>query len=129
MVGSEYSNLNPKEFMEFSEKARASKTINAFDFTKAISIIKENKIRNASFGLDGDWRETSDICLKNGKVVTEHNAYVNGCICIPTLRDEDTGVDYPCFTVEDKDTYITRYGWTDEEIEEINSKGHQVKLI
>lgn len=129
MVSSEYSNLNPEKFLKFSEKARASKTINAFDFTKAISIIKENKIRNASFGLDGDWRETSDKCLRDGKAVTGHSAYLNGCICIPTLRDDDKGIDYPCYTVEDKDSYVTRLEWTDEEIEEINSNSYQVKLV
>ena len=120
--------MQPDELLKFIDAASKSKKINVFDYTKAVSIIKTNKIKNASFGLDGDWKDSNSVCLKNGQAIESADAYLNSTWAIPTLVDNDTGKEYPCYTVEDKDTYVTRLGWNDEEIERLNNTSHQVTL-
>ena len=121
--------MEPNELVVFVEEQKKSKTINCFDFSKAVKIIRENNIRNARWGLDGDWSATNDYCLRDGKAVTDHDAYLNSTWAIPTLINEDTGAEYPCYTVENKDTWDTRLDWTQEEIDLLNQKGFQSKLI
>ena len=120
--------MQPNELLKFIDAAAKSKTINVFNFSKAVQIIKTNKIHNASFGLDGDWKDSNDICLKNGQAVTDHDAYLNSTWAIPTLIDNDTGKEYPCYTVEDKDTFVTRLNWNEEEIDKLNNNDYQITL-
>lgn len=121
--------MSPSEVHEIIQEAMSSPTIKCFDFKKAISIIKRENIKNARWGLDGDWADTSDYCLRDGKAVTVHDAYLNSTWATPTLIDNDTGLEYPCFTVENKSTYETRIGWNEEEIDLINNTDYQSTLI
>lgn len=73
--------------------------------------------------------DTSDYCLRGGKAVTVQDAYLNSTWATPTLIDNDTGLEYPCFTVENKSTYETRIGWNEEEINLINNTDYQSTLI
>lgn len=131
MVADKLKGMEPNEVVNFIESVKFNDTLYCFDFKKAIEIIKTNKIRNAEFGLDGDWTDSHDTCLKNGYAVMNTDAYLNSTWGIPTLKDTDTGKEYKCYFTVSKanDEYNTRSNWNDEEEHELNDGTKQQTLI
>lgn len=131
MVYDKLKDMQPNEVVSFIESVKFNDTLYCFDYSKAVSIIKSENIRNAEFGLDGDWTDSHETCLKNGYAVMDTDAYLNSTWGIPTLRDTDTGKEYPCYFTVSKanDDYITRSDWNEEEQAELNDGTHQQKLI
>lgn len=131
MVYDKLKDMEPNEARMFIESVKYNDTLYCFDYSKAISIIKNEKIRNAEFGLDGDWTDSHDTCLRDGYAVMDVDTYLNSTWGIPTLRDKDTGKEYPCYMKISKanDDYQTRNGWNSEEQEKLNDGTYQQKLI
>lgn len=131
MVYDKLMTMEPNEVVNFIESVKFNDTLYCFDYSKAVEIIKTNNIRNAEFGLNGDWTDSHAICLKNGYAVMDTTAYLNSTWGIPTLRDMDTGKEYSCYFKVSKsnDDYDTRSEWNEDEQAELNDGTHQQKLI
>lgn len=69
-----------------------------FDWEKAARILKDSKVKQAEAGLIEDWCETVGTILKDGKPVTESNAFLASRWATPVLAIGDTLID--CYRME-----------------------------
>lgn len=73
-----------------------------FDWHKAVELIKQHNITNATAGLLGDMSYTAGEILAKGKPVTDSYTYLSSLWATPILVDDDTGKEYECWDREDK---------------------------
>lgn len=76
--------------------------LKVFDWNKAARYIKENNIKRASAGLDGDWDCTSGVIFEDGEIVTNDYTYLASTWVIPTL--EADGKEIPCYLTVEENT-------------------------
>ena len=92
-------------------QANRHKESMVFDWDKAAQIIKEEKVKDASAGLAGDWGYTGGKIFENGLPVPEDETYVflASTWATPQLRIDGKLID--CFKMEsetenwDEETY------------------------
>lgn len=70
-----------------------------FDWIKAMALIANHEIVNASAGLAEDWSYTSGTILKDGEIPNEapDHMYLESHWATPILVDEDTQNEYECW--------------------------------
>jgi len=82
-----------------------------FDWGAAIMLIVGHKIKNAAFGLHGDWKASSAIGLRNGQPTEPIDASKFGyCLtsnwATPQLRDLDKDIFYDCYRTLNQDEML-----------------------
>lgn len=85
------------ETMCNENKLENQNMIKCFDWEKAIRIILEKHICNASAFIDTDQEFTEDVILCDGEPVGDHEAILESYNGIPTLLDMDHQRMYPCY--------------------------------
>lgn len=87
------------------------KEMKVFDWDKAVELIKEHGIRNATAGLELDMEWTSGTILKDGKPVMDDYTYLGSIWAIPILLDDDTDEEYECWIMDSKTKYDEDTKW------------------
>ena len=85
------------ESMCNENKYKNTNVIKCFDWEKAISIILEKHIMNASAYIDNDQEFTEDMILCDGEPVGDHEAILESYNGTPILFDMDHQCEYPCY--------------------------------
>lgn len=86
------------------EVARASGApARVFDWNKAVDLIKEHGIKNASAGLESDLEWTGGTILENGEPKSSEFCYLFSVWATPILIDDDTGKEYDCYIYADEE--------------------------
>ena len=93
-----------------------------FDWKKAVEIIKEYNIKNASAGLERDWEWTGGRILRDGKIVDKDDTYtfLLSCWATPLLRDDDTDEEYECWSYSQDSEYVADTYWPEDALELLN---------
>lgn len=128
MIEEELTDDEAKELLRKINKARIAeaegKPYLTFDWGKAIMLIFAYNIKNAAFGLKGDWDASSAIGLQKGKPVDPLKQSKFGfCLTsnwgIPHLLDLDSNKCYECYKELSEDelikhSYISELWWPDD---------------
>ena len=82
-----------------------------FDWDKAVDLIIERHIINASAGLQLDLEWTAGTILRDGQPVKNSYCFLSSTWAIPVLVDEDNGDEIPCYIMESKTKYTEHTMW------------------
>jgi hypothetical protein len=92
-----------------------------FDWIKAAKIIKEQKPRVASAGLNGDWSHTGGDIYNDGKPVFDSYTYLQSIWAKPTLvLNDDEELECWLYTDEDEYGWDEKTKWPKEAIDILN---------
>lgn len=96
-----------------------------FDWDKAVDLIIERRIRNASAGLQLDLEWTAGTILRDGQPVKDSYCFLASKWAIPVLVDVDNGDEIPCYIMESKTQYTAETLWPKsalDKLEEVKVK-------
>ena len=79
-------------------EASRDKESKVFDWNKAAELIKKNKPKEASAGLQSDWEWTGGLIFKDGKPVTDEYTYLSSTWATPELDMDGEIVD--CYKMQ-----------------------------
>lgn len=92
------------------ENEKEGQKIMVFDWIQAAQIITEYNIINAEAFIRGDEMRTAGRIINQGHLVADHDAILESYLDEPTLRNCDTGDEWPCYT------YKASTNWTAQAI-------------
>lgn len=103
---------------------------NVFDWIKAVGVIKENGIKNASAGLVEDWFWTASDILENGKIPQgEWKPYLASHWATPALRDDDKEISCDCYILSTETEWDAKTYWPDEAVQLFKSNNNFFRKI
>lgn len=92
------------------ENEKEGEKIMIFDWLEAAEIITRHNIMNAEAFIKGDEMRTAGRIINDGKLVADHEAILESYLDEPTLRNCDTGDEWPCYQ------YKASTNWTAQAI-------------
>lgn len=82
-----------------------------FDWDKAVDLILERGIRNASAGLQQGLVWAECVILQDGKPVKSKDGWLASACATPVLVDRDHYEEIPCYIMEHETTYTPHTRW------------------
>lgn len=92
-----------------------------FDWDKAVDLIIERRIRNASAGLQLDLEWTAGRILRDRQPVKGSYCFLASKWAIPVLVDEDSGDEIPCYIMESKTKYKEHTMWPKSALDKLKN--------
>lgn len=106
-------------------EASRGNEMKVFDWDKAVDLIIEHGIKNASAGLHLDLEWTAGRILEDGKAVKDDSCYLASTWATPVLIDLDNYEEIPCFIMESETEYDEDTIWPKSAKEKLERSLHQ----
>lgn len=103
---------------------RAKSPVRVFDWSKAVSLIKEHGIKNAGAGLEEDWEWTGGTILNNGQPVPKERTYtyLASNWATPILWDFDTKNSHECWIMKEETDWDSETYWPEEALKQLTTE-------